>query len=91
MRLENIEVVKRHTTKSVSEKDIKDFFNAIEIELEDNSGKVVVVSKDDLKGCKSFSMLYNILKPRFKMKRLSDTELAIIKVKTREEVNVDEL
>jgi len=91
MRLENIDVVKRHNTKSVSEDDIKDFFDRIEVELDDNIGKkIVIVTKDDLKGCKSFTMLYNIVKKHFKTKRLSDTELAIVKVKMSEEVKIDE-
>jgi len=90
MRLENIDVVKRHNTKSVSEDDIKDFFDRIEVELDDNIGKVVIVSKEDLKGCKSFSMLYNIVKQHFKTKRLSDRELCIVKVKMSEEVKIDE-
>jgi hypothetical protein len=91
MRLEDIDVVKRHNKKSVSEDDIKVFFDRIEAELDDNIGKkVVVVTKDDLNGCKSFSMLYNILKPGFRMKRLSDTELAILRVKKSEEVEIDE-
>jgi hypothetical protein len=90
MRVEEIDVVKRNKTKSVSENDIKDFFNTIESELSNNIGKVVIVSKDDLKDCKSFSMLYNILKPRFRMKRLNENELAIIKLKTDNEVHDDQ-
>jgi hypothetical protein len=35
-------------------------------------------------------MLYNIVKQHFKTKRLSDTELAIVKVKMSEEVEIDE-
>jgi len=74
----------------VSEDDIKVFFDRIEAELDDNIGKkVVVVSKEDLKGCKSYSMLYNIVKQHFKTKRLSDSEVAITKIKS-EEVEMNE-
>jgi len=91
MRLENIDVVKRHGRKNVTEEDIKVFFDRIEVELDDNIGKkVVIVTKQDLNGCKSFSMLYNIVKQHFKTKRLSDTELAITKVKMSKEVEIDE-
>jgi hypothetical protein len=91
MRLIDICDVKRHNTKSVSEDDIKVFFDRIEAELDDNIGKkVVVVTKDDLNGCKSFTMLYNIVKKHFKTKRLNDRELCIVKVKMNEEVNIDE-
>jgi hypothetical protein len=74
----------------VSEDDIKVFFDRIEAELDDNIGKKVVVTKDDLNGCKSFTMLYNIVKKHFKTKRLSDRELCIVKVKMNEVVKIDE-